>query len=135
MTQRKGVRGGTVVDPPFRKGPWGERQGPVAARQTHSSSPGDVGERGVGSYERFAPYLVESEEPGPWADVVQQQTRVAIAALSTTQHGYLTIRSPVLGDAALFAFDDGLLVHRFRDGRKWKYPDVEALLTDGWTID
>lgn len=61
--------------------------------------------------------------------------RTAIAALSVTQDGYLKIRHSVLGDAALFAFDDGLLVHRFRDGRKWKYPDVEALLTDGWAID
>lgn len=36
---------------------------------------------------------------------------------------------------AIFAFDRSLLVIRVGDGRRWEYPDVEALLTDGWGID
>lgn len=107
----------------------------AAANPVPVPTVGDLEELGVGSPEGVAPSLADSEESQPWAEVVQQQTRAAIAALSVTQGRYLTIKHRVVGNAALFAFDDGLLVDRFRDGRKWKYPDVEALLTDGWAID
>jgi len=76
-----------------------------------------------------------AEKNPPCSESLQQQTRAAVAQLSITQDGHLRIKHTVLEDAALFAFDDALLVHSFRDGRKWKYSDVEALLTDGWVID
>ena len=47
------------------------------------------------------------------------QTRIAIEELSVSQDGALNVKHRVLGDAAIFAFDDSLLVIRVRDGRRW----------------
>ncbi len=94
-----------------------------------------LAELGAETPEGFAALQEKAAETSPWPDEVQRQTRAAIEQLSISQDRSLHVKHKVLGDAAIFAFDDSLLVIRVRDGRRWEYPDVEALLTDGWVID
>lgn len=74
-------------------------------------------------------------ENPPWPDDLCRQTRTAIEELSITQDRSLPVKHRDLGNPAIFAFDHGLLLIRVRDGRRWEFPDVEALITNGWVID
>ena len=100
-----------------------------------SRAPKRLAEPGVAGFERSAVSQEKVTEPPPWSESLQWQTRAAVEQLSISQDGALQVKHKVLGDAAIFAFDDSLLVVRVRDGKRWEYPEVEALLTDGWVVD
>lgn len=76
--------------------------------------------------------------PPPWSESLQQQTRDALEDLAFPPDGLLHMKHKTLGYAVISALEllqDRRLVCESSDGRRWEYPDVEALLTDGWAID
>ena len=72
----------------------------------------------------------------PWSEKLQQQTRDAFEKLGTLPDGLLRVKHKLLGDATVDVLEflrDGRVVCTSTDGRtRWEYPDVEALLTNGW---